>query len=498
MHDKHTLLLCAMIALPAVAGALCILMRSAKAALTSMTTGIVGAATLGCLAIVQTARYGAISALSTWLYLDALSAYNLAVMVIVFVMSTVYAVVYMRDEIRRNKLTLKQVRLFGALWCASYASMTLVLCSNNLGIMWVGIEATTLLTAFLICIHENRSSLEAMWKYLIICSVGVAFAFMGTLLAAASTRHIPGLSGHQALLWTGLRDHAALLDPLFMKAAFIFLLVGYGTKAGMAPMHTWLPDAHSQAPAPLSALFSGFMINAALYCIMRYIPLVTASTGAGDWTNSLLRVMGVVSIIIAAAFIVFQKDLKRLLAYCSVEHIGIITLGLGFGGLGVFAALFHTLNHSMSKSVSFFAAGRLGQIQGTHELRRLNGAFKISKIWGVGIFLSLLVLIGVAPFGVFMSEFQTLKASVDAHAFTALVLFLAGLSVAFVGILSRAIPLMWGSPEEGAAAPVKGSLVEAGLVALPLGALLVLGVWMPGFLGDALTKAADIIRIVPK
>jgi hydrogenase-4 component F len=484
-----------MIVFPALMGCAALLMRSAKAALTSMAIGVAGAIMLGTFAIVQTARHGTISALSTWLYLDALSAFNMAVMMAVFFLSTVFALVYFKDEIRNNAFTIKQARQFSALWCASYTSMTLVLCSNNLGIMWVGIEATTLLTAFLICIHENRSSLEAMWKYLIICSVGVAFAFMGTLLAAASTQHVAGLSGHQALLWTRLRDHAALLDPVLMKAAFIFLLVGYGTKAGIAPMHNWLPDAHSQAPAPVSAMFSGFMLNASLYCVMRYVPIVEAATGNKGWGLTLLTALGIFSIIVAAAFIVFQHDLKRLLAYHSVEHLGIIALGIGLGGIGTFAALFHTLNHSLCKTLSFCAAGRLGQIYGTHDMRKMNGAFKISGVWGTGIFGSLLALLGVAPFALFMSEFQVCKAAIDARAYVALGLFLGGAAVVFVGALSHAIPLMWGENENKTIKPVKGTIIEMGLVAMPLGALLLLGVWMPGFLGGALTKAAAIIRM---
>ena len=402
------------------------------------------------------------------------------------------ATVYFGVELQEDRLTLKQARQFASLWCGALAAMTLVFISNNLGIMWVGIEATTLLTGFLICVHVTRESLEAMWKYILICSVGVAFAFMGTLLVGASTRGL-GLRAPEVMLWTHLHANAASLNPAWLKTAFIFLLVGYGTKAGLAPMHNWLPDAHSQAPAPVSALFSGFMLNTALYCVMRYVPIVEAGTGNRGWGLRLLVGFGLFSILVAAAFIVFQHDLKRLLAYHSVEHLGIITLGVGLGGLGTFAALFHTLNHSLCKTLAFFAAGRLGQTFGTHDLHKLSGAMRVAPAWGMGLFGSLLALIGVAPFALFMSELQILKAAVDSKAILALVLFLFGAGVVFVGALGHAIPLAWGKAAP-TVTPGRTGIWETVLAVLPLGLLLVLGVWMPESLQTALNAAADVIR----
>src|SRR5262249_19777858 len=281
-------------------------------------------------------------------------------------------------------------RRFGALWLGAEAAMLLVLISDNLGVMWVGMEATTLLTAFLISLHPSGLSLEAMWKYLIICSIGIAFAFMGTLLAAAAIRS--GSAAAEALFWTRFAAADTTLDPTLMKFAFLFVLVGYGTKAGLAPLHSWLPDAHSQAPAPVSAMFSGFLLNTALYCILRYIPLVGHALG-GALVENLLVFFGGFSILVAAAFIVFQRDAKRLLAYSSVEHLGIITLGFGLGPLGSFAALFHMLNHSLSKSLAFFAVGQLGQRYGTHDMSVLTGALRADRIWGLGLLGSILALI---------------------------------------------------------------------------------------------------------
>jgi hydrogenase-4 component F len=358
--------------------------------------------------------------------------------------------------------------------------------------MWVGIEATTLLTAFLICVHVSPLALEATWKYLVVCSVGVAFAFVGTLFVGVSAAQL-GLAGSEILLWTRLSGSAGALSAGSMKLAFLFLLVGYGTKAGLAPLHMWLPDAHSQAPAPVSALFSGFMLSTALYCILRYLPLVERSTGNAGWGRHLLATFGIGSILLAAAFILFQKDGKRFLAYSSVEHLGIIALGVGLGGVGILAALWHTLNHGIAKPLAFFSVGRLGQMYGTHELRGMAGAMRRAPLWGVGFFGSVLALIGVAPFALFMSEFQILRAAADARAFWAVVLFLLGAGIVFVGALAHAMGPAWGD-EVSAPRLQPISRTDRLLVWGALGLLLALGLWMPEPLRAALEAAARVVE----
>lgn len=493
MEINYETTLWLLIGIPAISGLICLLTPSCKSALGVMCAAVFSASLLGMLAVKAVLLQGKVLfAAAEWLFLDALSAYNLFVMMTVFCLSSVYACVYFNQELIKEKLTLKQSKLFACLWCEALAAMTVVLLSNNLGIMWVGIEATTLITAFLICVHVSRESLEAMWKYILICSVGVAFAFMGTLLVAASAKGV-GLGSSNALLWTTLRANAAWLNPVLVKAAFIFLLVGYGTKAGLAPMHTWLPDAHSQAPAPVSAIFSGFMLNAAMYCIMRYVPIIETATGNTSWGLHIIAGLGIFSIIIAAAFILFQTDLKRLLAYHSIEHLGIIALGLGIGGLGTFAALFHTFNHSLCKTLSFFAAGRLGQIFGTQNMEEMSGSLQVSPAWGTGIFCSILALIGIAPFALFMSEFQLLKAALDKGAIISLVLFLLGAGIVFVGALGHAIPLFWGKTHK-LLPPVRATIIEYALVFAPLAVLLILGLWMPETMYTALNSAANIVR----
>lgn len=436
-------------------------------------------------------HYGPLFAAGNWFMLDALSAYHLMVMMLIFSLSAIYSVSYFRREIESRKFTRKLARRYGGLWFGSLAAMLLVLLSNNLGIMWVGIEATTLLTAFLICIHASPGALEAMWKYLLMCSVGVAIAFTGILLIAASTGQA-ALHGTDALLWTNLRDSVLKLNTVLLKAGFIFLIIGYGTKAGLSPMHNWLPDAHSQAPSPVSAIFSGFMLNAALYCILRCLPLVETATGNVGWGKDILVVFGILSIIVAAVFIVAQHDVKRLLAYSSVEHLGIITLGVGIGGAGAFAALFHMLNHSLCKALSFFCAGSLGQIYRTHDMRQMTRVLRISPGWGSGLIGGLLALIGIAPFALFLSEFLILKAAVDKGSYWIASLFLVGVGVVFVGVLRHVISMAW-EPLGKSIIPRKTYLMEYVLVLGPLAVLLVLGIWMPAPLLDFISQAAKLL-----
>src|SRR5712692_5336242 len=422
---------------------------------------------------------GFVTAADEWFYIDAFSAFHIAVLALVFLLSSAFAGVYFTSEADDGAFTLAIARRFGALWLGSLAAMMLVLASNNIGIMWVGMEATTLLSAFLISLHPSRLSLEAMWKYLIICSVGIAFAFIGTIFAAASIQSAGGVPA-DALFWIKLSSADVKLDPTLMRFAFIFILVGYGTKTGLAPIHSWLPDAHSQAPTPVSAMFSGFLLNTALYCIMRFVPPTRHALGA-DFADGLLIFFGTLSILVAAGFIVFQSDAKRLLAYHSVEHLGIITLGFGLGPLGTFAALFHTLNHSVCKSLAFFAVGRLGQEFGSHEMHVLSGALRADRLWGIALLGSVLALIGVAPFSVFMSEYQLLRAAAGAGKWLVLVLFLAASSVVFLSALRHLIDMAYGDPKSsvrGARPGARGGKAGALIVVSAMGLLLLLGVWM--------------------
>src|SRR5258707_10161654 len=434
-----------MLAIPVAGAVLSLLLQQPRQVLTTIVavSAVEMAFAINLWAAVL-AGAGIVTAAEQWFYIDAFSAFHVVVLVLVFLLSSAFAGVYFTND-AEHAFTPPVARRFGALWLGSLAAMMLVLASNNLGIMWVGMEATTLLSAFLISLYPTRLSLEAMWKYLIICSIGIAFAFMGTLLAAASLQS-GGAVEADALLWTKLASADVQLDPTLMKFAFIFILVGYGTKTGLAPIHSWLPDAHSQAPTPVSAMFSGFLLNTALYCIMRFVPPARHVLGA-DFADGLLIFFGTLSILVAAGFIVFQRDAKRLLAYHSVEHLGIITLGFGLGPLGTFAALFHTLNHSVCKSLAFVAVGRLGEEFGSHEMHVLSGALRADRLWGIALLGSILALIGVAPFSVFMSEYQLLRAAAGSGAWLVLALFLAASGVVFVSALRHLIDMAFGNPQ---------------------------------------------------
>ncbi len=445
------------------------------------------------LALLTTQRVldqGSLHGAQNWFYVDALSAFHLLVLALVYLASSLFARTYFSNEHGRHRFTKRVAQRFGTLWLGALVTMTLLLISNNLGVMWVGMESTTLLTAFLISLYVDRLSLEAMWKYLIICSVGIAFAFMGTLLFAAAVEHTD-LMQSNGMLWTALSDPAVVFDPVLVKIAFAFLMVGFGVKAGLAPVHSWLPDAHSQAPTPVSAMFSGFMLNAALYCILRYVPLVTHVLGTSLASNMLL-VFGTLSILVSAAFIVFQTDVKRLLAYHSVEHLGIIAIGYGLGPLGAFAAVFHTLNHALCKSLAFFAAGRLGQHYATHDMGRIKGAMRVDRLWSMALLGSMLALIGVAPFAIFMSEYQIVRAAIDTRQWVVLVLFLLGGSIIFISALHHIIEMLYG---KAAIAPVetRDNVATRGMVVVILGLLLLLGLWLPSPLLQLMTQAARVV-----
>lgn len=352
-------------------------------------------------------REGAFSLYGRNLLIDHLSMYHILLVNLVFLITAIYAGGYFKAKIEKGQLSLTYLKRYCMLWQAFQAMLLLVLMSNNIGVMWVALEATTLVSAFLIISDTDPLSIEAMWKYLLICSVGIVFAFMGTILTVAAAKKLQGTDS--LFLFSQLKLHADQIDPQLMLFAFIFIVVGFGTKAGLAPMHTWLPDAHSQAPTPVSAVFSGVMLNCALFCVMRYLPITEAALGGDGQAHGILLLFGFLSLLFAAIFIPIQNDVKRFLAYCSVEHMGIIAIGLGIGGIGTFAALLHTTNHSLSKVLSFFSAGHIGDHYGTRDMKQISAASERVPLWGWTFFLSIMVLIGVAPFAVFMSEFLIIK-----------------------------------------------------------------------------------------
>lgn len=464
------------------------LMPRARAVFTTVVVGSVGEA-VAAVALAPAGLTGRVFAGHRHLLADSLSTYNLLLVVAVFLLSSLYACSSFAPRLRSGKLPLSTARRFGAAWFAFLGSMVLVLTTNNLGLMWVGMEATTLASVLLICLEFDRESLHASWTYLILCSVGIALALLGTFLFCAEAK-AAAPAGLSPFLWTDLTQIAPSMRPAAAKLAFLFLLVGYGTKVGLAPMHTWLPDAHSQAPAPVSAVLSGVLLNCAMYAISRFLPLTEAATGGSGWPFHLLIPFGLVSIGLAAAFIVHEHDIKRLLAYHSVEHMGIIALGLGVGGVA--AALFHTLNHSICKMLTFFCAGDLVERYGTHDMRRMGGLLAAAPLAGTGLVLGILVLVGAPPFSIFMSELWIVRSGLEAGHGWAVFAFLAGAAIVFVAAVQHAIEMIWRTRDAGSSLrPAPRS--HWALVALPLALLLLVGVFLPRPLEHVLAQAAGVI-----
>ncbi len=427
------------------------------------------------------------------LFVDPLSTVNLVLVAAVFAFASAYAWSYFAPRVRDGTFPRAMARRFGAAWFGFLTSMVLVLIANNVGVMWVAMEATTLASALLVCLEFDAPAVRASWTYLLICSVGIALALLGTFLLCGEGQ-IVAAPGQSPFLWTDLSALAPHMHPGAVRLAFVFLLVGYGTKAGLAPMHTWLPGAHGQAATPVSAVLSGVLLNCAVYAVSRFLPITEAATGGDGWALRLLVPFGLVSIGIATAALLHENDIKRFLAFCSVEHIGIIALGLGLGGTT--AALFHTMNHSIAKMLAFFCAGRVVHRTGTRDMRRMGGILAVAPLAGTGLVLAFLALVGAPPFATFMSELGIVFAGAQGGSLAALAFFLPAVAVISVVMIRQAVRMIW----QPATEPLhEGSSVPAdwALLGLPLVALLVLGLWMPDALSGALEKAAAVIRGVP-
>lgn len=381
----------------------------------------------------------------------------------------------------------RRFRIFANLFTAT---MLFAVTTDNVGFMWVAIEATTITSALLIPLHASKASVEASWKYVLIGSVGIALAFAGTVLAYFDFATLVGREA-SALSWTVLRDVAPALNPRVLELAFVFILIGYGTKAGLAPMHTWLPDAHSEAPPALSAMMSGVLLAVALYAIVRWQAVVRAAVGHGV-ADDLIGLLGVLSLAIGSLSLVTQRNYKRLLAYSSIEHSGLICVGLALGPLGVFAAMLHLLNHSVAKSMMFLLAGRVLRRYRTAEIDGVAGLLRVMP-WTGGFFAAgMLAVLGLPPFGMFISEFALVRAGFAAGRPLTLVLVLALLAVGFIGVLGHLNRMLYGLPPAGV--PVG----EGGRWALlPLGAcliaLVVLGLAVPPSVERLLRGIAGIV-----
>jgi hydrogenase-4 component F len=431
-----------------------------------------------------------------WLALDAQGLIFLTLVSALFFAASVYAVGYLGREGHGERKDIEEELFFSnapeAVFIACLlfflATMTLTTLCQHLGLFWVAVEATTLASAPLIYFHRHHRSLEATWKYLLICSVGIALALLGNLfLSVAASR--PGEGGISMTLGDLVGEGPRLETP-WLRAAFILLLVGYGTKMGLAPLHTWLPDAHSESPSVVSALLSGALLNCAFLGILR-AQQVLGAAGEGAFGRGLLVGFGLLSMAVATVFILGQSDYKRMLAYSSVEHMGILAVGVGVGGAGAFGAMLHAVNHSLAKGMLFLVAGNLLAAYQTKSTAEVRGVLGRLPATGVLWLAGLLAITGSPPFGPFLSELTIFLEAVRQGQTAVATLFLALLALVFVGMATIGLRMAQGAPPEGASAasarePAWAVLPPAALAAL----VLTLGLWIPEPLGGVLRDAA--------
>src|SRR5512143_139886 len=441
--------------------------------------------------------YGAFS-------MDALSGYIMALVIVLSLASAAYSISYLDHEFASGLTNLRGMRMYYGLFHLFVFTMLLVTMADNLAVMWIGIEATTIVSALLIGLgfYKRPLAVEAAWKYIILCTVGITFALLGTFIAYYASTTALGEGG--TLNWTVLRAEAARLNPETMKLAFIFVLVGYGTKAGLAPMHNWLPDAHSQAPSPISALLSGILLNTAFYGIMRFVSIVEPSTGTA-FTGNLLILFGLISVGISSIFILVQDNFKRLLAYSSIEHMGIISLGVGIGGpVGIYGALLHILNHALSKPLMFFASGKIQSRFGTTNIANVNGVMASMPLLGTLTFVGAFSLAGTPPFNIFISEFTILKAAVDKALWPVVVLFLIFVVLVFYGVLSGFGKMLFGRPGKAHSAPdahhhnpdfTVGNMLGNTVMIVMAVSVIVLGFRVPPFIDETIRTCVQVLGV---
>jgi hydrogenase-4 component F len=483
------LLVLALLTPPLAAGALALLTRrdvAARAAWFNAVTMPVSLAAAVTIALRLAAGGAPIIVGETW-RLDALSA---LLALLVSAVATLAASIGPGLD-REQHSAAAEVRTF-RLWANLFAfTMLVAVSTGNLGVMWVAIEATTITSALLIPLRRTRASVEASWKYLLIGSVGIALAFTGTVLAYVDYA-TTGADISLALHWTTLRDAATALHPQIARLAFVFLLVGFGTKAGLAPMHTWLPDAHSEAPSPLSAMMSGVLLAVALYAILRWKAIVDVAIGSA-FSDSLLIVVGVVTVAVGSLSLLSQTHFKRLLAFSSIEHMGLACFGLALGPLGVFAALLHLTAHALAKSAAFLLSGRVLERYGSGDISRAPGLLATAPHTGVLFAAGVFALGGLPPFGLFLSEILIVRAGWTAGhaALTGCVLLL--LLIAFGSLLVQVHRMLFGEPLPGIVRGERASIPLA-LLALPLMLLVWLGVSIPVPLQMLLTRATMAVR----
>ncbi len=423
---------------------------------------------------------------SEQILIDPLNVFLVALTAFVGFTTSLFSRPYMRVEQDHGRLSPNRLRLYHSMYQLFTFTMLLALTTNNMGILWVAMEAATLTTVLLVSLYRTPASLEAAWKYFILCGVGIAQALFGTILLYFAAERL--LSPETALLWTHLDAVKDQLEPAVMSLAFVFLLVGYGTKVGLVPLHNWLPDAHAEGPTPVSAVLSGLLLNVALYAVVRCKVLADGALHS-SLAGLLMMGFGLLSVVVASFFLSRQKDIKRLFGYSSIEHMGIVTFAFGMGGpLASFGGLLHMTVHSLTKSAIFFAVGHAAQKCGSQAIEDIRGLIKLSPMIGWGLMLGTLAILGMPPFGVFTSEFLILTTAMKQQPWATPILLLA-LGVAFAAILGKVQPMVFGEATAQRLTHRPAMLP----VFIHLGLVLMLGLWIPPYLADWYRQAAKLI-----
>jgi hydrogenase-4 component F len=408
-----------------------------------------------------------------YLLVDDLNGTFIVLTAFVGFTTSVFSASYIGHELEIGRLTLPFVRFYHAMYQVLMFAMNLALVANNIGLMWVAIELATLTTVLMVGIYRTHEALEAAWKYFILGSVGIALALFGTILVYMAARPVVG-EGLDAMVWSILVKRAGAFDPALLDLAFVFLLLGYGTKVGLAPLHAWLPDAHAEGPTPISAVLSGLLLNVALYALLRFKMLLAANPAALA-PGPLMVTLGLLSLVFAAFMLYRRRDIKRLFAYSSIEHMGIITFAFGMGGpLANFAGLLHMTMHSLTKSAIFFAVGHVSQVKGTQRIADIGGLTETHPLLGWGLILGVVAIAGLPPLGIFMSEFLVVSSTFARAPLLAIVLVF-GLLVALGGLFLRLNSIAFGEPR-GPSATAHASYVP---MFAHLTLVFVAGVYMP-------------------
>lgn len=441
--------------------------------------------------IHQVLQQGHISAAGNWLYVDSLGAIFLGLIGIVGFLAGIYSIGYVKTELKEDHIDLRTYARYHGFLHLFFFTMLLAVMSNNIIMMWIAIEATTISSAFLVGTYKHRTSLEAAWKYIIICSVGVAFGLYGTLLVFSNANGLLS-DPTQAIFWTAINEQATGLNPSLMYLAFAFILVGFGTKCGLFPMHTWLPDAHSEAPSPVSAILSAVLLNCAMLVVLRYYVLVSKAVGEG-YPQTLLLVFGLLSTGIASFFIIMQHDIKRKLAYHSIENMGLISFAFGLGGpIGMFAGLLHTITHSLAKALLFCASGNILLKYRSRDISEVRGLWKAMPFTAVLFAGGALALGGVPPFGMFTSEFAIAVAGIYADKIWLIILCLIFLTIALAGLTTMLLKTVLGTPKEGIQLG-EINYTSIFVLATYLVLLLIMGIYISEPIVQLLTNAVGIV-----